>query len=386
MCEGRRGTRVLLLRPRAFRVRASAFRRFRVSARRGRRSVDDDRGSRVRRILRVDDDESQRRIIARGRACALRRRGSGCARQHCLFERDICHNKGLARHGQNMADGWAYKRYCLDEDDDDDDDDAHSDSADTETAVVGVHSEIYDWRAATKATRREFGIAMGRSPALHDAIFGISAEARARHVAITRARLNSPRSGGQCRFPISRRLPRHDADARLAEPGQIRARLRREACVCFSEVGPFRFSDFGVRGWAAMQLRCEQTATPPSKFLMKMTVPTPTTYMRGSDYFGQHVADAVERIVCFYPQWADGIRQGPGFVQGSDGYWRFEWYAPSVLSADGTLQRLAMDHIVIPLFGAMYGYCDIYLLALLEYDDNEDVRATKQLMQYGYWG
>ena len=62
--------------------------------------------------------------------------------------------------------------------------------------------------------------------------------------------------------------------------------------------------------------------------------------------------------------------------------WQYTWTSPLVRSRDGSIQKLAADHIEIPRGG---GLVDAYLLALLEFDDNEDISPVRELMDYGLW-
>ena len=99
----------------------------------------------------------------------------------------------------------------------------------------------------------------------------------------------------------------------------------------------------------------------------------------GRAYFSLHVADSIEEIAPFYPRWAGSLRRGVGFRRsGRNVDWTY--VAPSVVSHDGTLQRLVLDHVEV---AREDGLVDVYLLGILEWDDNKDVMAVRELMELG---
>ena len=101
----------------------------------------------------------------------------------------------------------------------------------------------------------------------------------------------------------------------------------------------------------------------------------------GRAYFSLHVADSIEEIAPFYPKWATSLRRGVGFLRRGRRQARWTYLAPSVVShADGTLQRLVLDHVEV---AREDGLVDVYLLGILEWDDNKDVMAVRELMELG---
>ena len=58
----------------------------------------------------------------------------------------------------------------------------------------------------------------------------------------------------------------------------------------------------------------------------------------------------------------------------TEGQVHYGWDAPSIVSADGTVQRLVADHVEVRLTGQPRGFSDFYLLSILEleHDDNHN--------------
>jgi len=100
--------------------------------------------------------------------------------------------------------------------------------------------------------------------------------------------------------------------------------------------------------------------------------------------------DVRARVARCYPKWEQQIKDAAVWKwqrkrDDAESHWNKRWLPPIIVSSDGSLQKLVIDHVEVRLGGEMDGWSLYYFLRLLEWDDNQDVGFIRKFMELGIW-